>query len=351
MALSPRAYASGSDTIRIGLVGCGGRGSGAVGDALAANENARLVAMGDVFGDMLHSHLRGLKYRFQAQPERVDVKPEHMYVGFDAYQKVLASPIDVVILATPPGFRPIHFEAAVKAGKNIFRRSRWGSTARASRVLAANEHAKAKNLKVGVGLQRHHEPKYIETIDRIKSGAIGDVLAMRVYWNDWEFGSRGWRARRPRPKWSTRCATGITTRGSAETTSSNSTSIISMWATGSRGTIRSAVGASAGGKSSPTNATARSSTTIAWNTNIATERGCTASAGTSRTLGKSVTEHAVGTKGTSEVDEGLIVSGATKWKHKSQRHELPYQFEHADLFAAIRENRPTTRSRTARTAR
>ncbi len=190
LAPSPRAYASGSDMIRIGLVGCGGRGSGAAHQALSTKGNVKLVAMADAFEDQLQSSLRNLKRQFGSQPERVAVDPDHQFVGFDAYEKLLASPVDLVILATPPGFRPIHFEAAVKAGKNIFTEKPLGVDGPGiRRVLAANEHAKAKNLKVGVGLQRHHQTAYLEAIDRIKSGAIGDVLAMRVYWNDggvWE---------------------------------------------------------------------------------------------------------------------------------------------------------------------
>lgn len=341
MALSPRAYASGSDTIRIGLVGCGGRGSGAVENALAANENARLVAMGDVFGDMLHSHLRGLKYRFQAQPERVDVKPEHMYVGFDAYQKVLGSPIDVVILATPPGFRPIHFEAAVKAGKNIFTEKPLGVDGPGiRRVLAANEHAKAKNLKVGVGLQRHHEPKYIETIDRIKSGAIGDVLATRVYWNDWGV----WEPRLAREKAKTEMEyqmrnwyyyTWLSGDHIVEQHIHNLD--VGNWIKGDHPVRCWGIG----GRQVLTDKRYgeifdHHCVEYEYRDGTRMYSQCRHQPNT----WKSVTEHAVGTKGTSEVDEGLIVSGATKWKHKSQRHELPYQFEHADLFAAIRENRP-----------
>src|ERR1700722_9271141 len=185
-AFSPRVYAAGSDRIRIGLVGGGGRGSGAAHQALSTKGNVQLVAMADAFEDQLQSSLRSLQRHFESQPERVAVEPDHQFTGFDAYEKLLASPVDLVILATPPGFRPIHFEAAVKAGKNIFTEKPLavdGPGVR--RVLAANEHAKAKNLKVGVGLQRHHQAPYIETIDRLKSGAIGDIGAMRIYWNDW----------------------------------------------------------------------------------------------------------------------------------------------------------------------
>src|SRR5207302_10375535 len=113
--------------------------------------------------------------------ERIDVPPDRQFVGFDAYQKVLAAGIDLVILATPPGFRPIHFEAAVNAGKHVFMEKPVAVDPPGVRqVLAAVTEAKKKNLGVGVGLQRHHEAKYIETIKRLKDGAIGDIQTARA---------------------------------------------------------------------------------------------------------------------------------------------------------------------------
>ena len=114
---------------------------------------------------------------------------DRRFVGFDAYQKALIAGPDLVILATPPGFRPIHFEAAVEAGKHVFMEKPVATDAPGvRRVLAAAEEAKKKNLAVGVGLQRHHEAMYLETIKRLQDGAIGDIVAMRVYWN----GSTPW---------------------------------------------------------------------------------------------------------------------------------------------------------------
>ena len=115
--------------------------------------------------------------------DRVDVPEENKFVGFDAYQHAIAM-ADVVILATPPGFRPPHFEEAVRQGKHIFMEKPVAVDAPGVRkVLAAAEQAKAKNLKVAVGLQRHHQAGYLETIQRLHDGAIGDVVAMRCYWN------------------------------------------------------------------------------------------------------------------------------------------------------------------------
>ena len=156
---------------------------------------------------------------------------KHQFVGFDAYKKAIAL-ADVVILATPPGFRPIHFEEAVRQGKHVFMEKPVAIDAPGvRRVLAAAEEAKKKNLKVGVGLQRHHQLGYLETIKRLHDGAIGDIVAMRCYWN----GNGVWvrtraertKSRAQAPKWNTRCAIGITSTGFAATTSTSSTSTIS----------------------------------------------------------------------------------------------------------------------------
>jgi myo-inositol 2-dehydrogenase / D-chiro-inositol 1-dehydrogenase len=175
------AHAQGSDTIKIALVGCGGRGSGAAAQALSTQGNVKLIAMADAFRDRLDGSLKEISKQHE---DKVDVPEEHKFIGFDAYKDAIKL-ADVVILATPPGFRPIHFEEAVKQGKNIFMEKPVavdGPGVR--RVLAAAEEAKKKNLKVGVGLQRHHQIGYLETMKRLHDGAIGDIVAMRAYWND-----------------------------------------------------------------------------------------------------------------------------------------------------------------------
>lgn len=184
LALQNGAFASGDDTIKVGLVGCGGRGTGAASQALSTNGNVKLMAVGDAFEDRAKGAINNLKQQLGEKGDRVAVQDDKIFTGFDAYQKVIDSGCDLVILATPPGFRPIHFEYAVKAGRNIFMEKPVAVDAPGVRqVLEANKIAKEKKLKVGVGLQRHHEARYIETIKRIHDGEIGKVLALRVYWN------------------------------------------------------------------------------------------------------------------------------------------------------------------------
>jgi predicted dehydrogenase len=182
----PAVYAAGSAEIKVGLIGCGGRGTGAAGQNLSTQGPVKLVAVADAFEDKCQQTIKSLK---GAHGERVDVKKENVYVGFDAYKGLIDSGIDLVVIATSPGFRPIHFEYAVQKGLNVFMEKPVGTDAPGiRRLLAANEEAKKKDLKVSVGLQRHHQAKYIETMKRLHDGAIGgvdngEIDLIRVYWN------------------------------------------------------------------------------------------------------------------------------------------------------------------------
>lgn len=182
------AFAQASSELKLALIGCGGRGSGAAAQALSVPGN-KLVAMADAFGDRLEGSLKNLKAQ---HGDKVDVPADRQFTGLEAYKQAIAL-ADVVILATPPGFRPMQFEEAVRQGKHIFMEKPVAVDGPGLRtVLAAAEEAKKKNLKVGVGLQRHHQKGYIETIKRIHDGAIGDVTGLRVYWN----GNTPWLRRR-----------------------------------------------------------------------------------------------------------------------------------------------------------
>jgi predicted dehydrogenase len=175
------AHPDGDDCIRLGLVGCGGRGTGAAAQAMNTHGPTRLVAVADVFTDNVRTAVEMLASNY---PDKMDVPLERQFVGFDAYQKVLDCDIDLVILATPPGFRPQHFEAAVNAKKHVFMEKPVAvDSPGVRRVLAATRQARENNLAVAVGLQRRHEPRYQETIKRLRDGAIGDLILARAYWN------------------------------------------------------------------------------------------------------------------------------------------------------------------------
>jgi myo-inositol 2-dehydrogenase / D-chiro-inositol 1-dehydrogenase len=180
------AFYEGSTQIKVALIGCGGRGTGAAFQALSVKENVVLVAMADAFQDRIDSCYTSLMDDKNPKiKSKVKVSLENKFVGFDGYKKAIAL-ADVVILTTPPGFRPIHFEEAVAQGKHIFMEKPVATDAPGIRkVLKAAEEAKKKNLKIVVGLQRHYQTSYLETYKRvIDQKVIGDIVSARCYWNN-----------------------------------------------------------------------------------------------------------------------------------------------------------------------
>ncbi len=221
---------AGSEKLRAGLVGCGGRGTGAAADLLSADPRVELVAMGDIFDDKLQASLAKLrdpKFLAEASPKnaaaftgqplaelvesirkRVTVDPEHCFVGFDAYRKVIASELDVVLLCTPPGHRPAQFEAAVNGGKHIFTEKPIATDAVGTRrFLASVQKAREMKLTVVAGTNRRSDKAYVETVAKIGDGAIGEVTALSASylsgpvlhvdhrdpaWGDMEWQHRNW---------------------------------------------------------------------------------------------------------------------------------------------------------------
>ena len=199
-------HAKDSDTLRIGLIGCGGRGTGAAVQALKADSNVKLVAMGDAFDDRLQSSLASLK-KNEKVGAKVDVPATNCFIGFDAYEKVIASGVDVVLLCTPPHFRPLHLKAAVAAGKHVFAEKPIATDAVGVRsVLATCEAAKKKNLSIVSGLCLRYDTSFRETIKRIHDGAVGEILLLQANdlrgpnwgkarekeWTDMQYQMRNW---------------------------------------------------------------------------------------------------------------------------------------------------------------
>ena len=175
----PHVHAAGSDVLRVGLIGCGGRGTGAASQALRADPAVKLVAMGDAFEDRLGQSLDTLS-KDKEIAAKIDVPLERRFVGFDAYKQVIAS-VDVVLLCTPPHFRPIHLRAAVEAGKHVFAEKPVAVDAPGVRsVMATCELAKAKSLSVVSGLGMRYDEGLRETVQRIRDGAVGDVLVLQA---------------------------------------------------------------------------------------------------------------------------------------------------------------------------
>lgn len=168
--------------LKLALVGCGGRGSGAANQALQADENVELVAMADVFEDRLNSSYQSLSERYK-DSKKVNVKEEHKFFGFDAYKKAIDM-ADVVILATPPGFRPYHFAYAIENGKHVFMEKPVATDVPGVRkVLEMAKVAKEKKLNVVVGLQRRYQENYLQTLASIHNDSIGKIVSGQVYWN------------------------------------------------------------------------------------------------------------------------------------------------------------------------
>jgi len=191
LALSSNVHAAGSDIIKVGVIGCGGRGSGATDNVLNSAKGVSIVAIGDVFQDRMEG-LRNHLLNSSAKNEKikglgntVDLPQERCFVGLDAYEKVINAPgVNYIILATPPGFRPIHIQAAVAAGKNIFTEKPVAVDGPGIRkVMQAYEDAQKKGLYIVAGTQRRHQTGYLETIKQLHGGAIGDIVGGRCHWN------------------------------------------------------------------------------------------------------------------------------------------------------------------------
>lgn len=200
----PAVHAAGSDTLKIGLIGCGGRGSGATDNALKADPNVKLVAMADVFSDRLEASADRLK---KLHPDKFAVNDEQRFVGFDAYQQLLACDVDVVILATPPHFRPEHLAATVAAGKHAFVEKPVAVDATGARhVLETCREAGTRGLSIVSGLMLRYSLAMQETMQQIHDGAIGKIITMQANyninglwnherqpgWSDMEYQMRNW---------------------------------------------------------------------------------------------------------------------------------------------------------------
>jgi len=193
-AIATRAYAAEDNTINIALIGCGGRGTGAATNALSTQGPTRLMAMADVFDHRLESSLKNLSSRYA---DKVDVPPERQFLGMDAYRKAIDAVGDggLVLLTTPPTFRPIHLEHAVEKGRHVFMEKSFAVDAPGiRRVLKAGEAARKKNLKIAGGLMSRHYKPLEHAVEQIHQGAIGDVITCWAYR---EHGPVGFRPRRP----------------------------------------------------------------------------------------------------------------------------------------------------------
>jgi len=346
-ALAPERFAhaaSGTDELKIALIGAGGRGSGAANQALStyALGPVKLVAVADVHEDRMKSALSNLEKTHGA---RVDVPAERQFLGFDSFKKAIET-CDVAILSTPPGFRPMMFEEAVRQGKHVFMEKPVASDAAGVRqVLAAAAEAKKKGLKVGVGLQRHHQAGYIETVKRIHDGAIGDIVSASCYWN----GNRPWQKKRAdlEKQYGRKLTemeyqlrnwyyfTWICGDHIAEQHIHN-IDVINWVKKGPPVKARAM-----GGREISNGGADDGEIFDHFAVEFDYEDGSTCYSYCRHQPGcwNSVSERVVGTKGKADVG-GNKIFGAEQWRFKPDgAPKDPYQQEHDDLFAAIRENK------------
>jgi predicted dehydrogenase len=328
------AHAVGDDLLKIALIGCGGRGSGAASQALSTKGKIKLIAMADAFRDRLDSSHHELT---KAAGDKVDVPEENKFIGFDAYKKAIAL-ADVVILATPPGFRPIHFEEAVRQGKHIFMEKPVAiDGAGVRQVLEAAKESKKKNLKVGVGLQRHHQIGYIETIKRLHDGAIGDIEAARCYWNDNGVWVKLRQPQQTEMEYQMRNWYYFVWIGGDHIVEQHIHNLdVINW-------VKNGYPVRCHGIGGRQVRTGKEYGEIFDHHAVEFEyedgSRCFSQCQHTHGCWHSVSEHVIGTKGLSDVSS-FSITGPNAWKWGQKQNPNPYQVEHDDLFDAIRNDKP-----------
>jgi len=343
------ASGRGAATIRVGLIGCGGRGTDAAKNCLTSSDGVELVAMGDLFPDHLatcRERLARMATEDTSLKAKIKVDDRHAFTGFDAYQKVLESKIDLVLLATPPAFRARHLAAAIEAGKHVFMEKPVAVDSTGIRaVMASADLAAQKGLAIVAGTQRRHDAGYRAAIQRIHDGAIGDLVGGQVYWN---MGGLWMHPREPAwsdVEWQIRNWLYFTWLSGDHIVEQHVHNIdVANWVFGAHPV--KAVGV--GGRQSRTDP--------AYGhifDHFAVEFEYPVGGGTVRVqsmcrqmkgCASRVAERFVGTRGTS--DAHAVIEGAAPWSWDRQTPKTdPYVQEHADLIASIRAGQPLNEGR------
>lgn len=333
-----------ADPIRVGLVGCGGRGTGAARDCLRAADDVVLVAMGDLFPDRLE---RGKSNLDRVASEDADfarkfkVSPETSFSGFDAYERVLSAGIDLVILATPPGFRPGHLAAAVAARKHVFMEKPVAvDPAGVRSVIASADAARAAGLAIVAGTQRRHDPGYVATVQRIHDGAIGDIVSGQVYWNQGGLWKADRQASWSDTEWQIRNWLYFAWLSGDHIVEQHIHNLdVANWVLGAHPV--KAVGV--GGRQWRTQSEYghiydHFAIDFEYPNGAHVMSMCRQIDGTANHVG----EHFVGTRGAS--DPGTTITGPQAWTYEGERRN-PYVQEHVDLIASIRAGTPLNEGR------
>ena len=339
--LAPSIYAAGSDAIKVGLVGCGGRGSGAAAQALSADKGAVLTAVGDAFADRMESTLKGLQTRFA---EKVEVPAGNKFVGFDAYKQVIASGVDVVILATPPGFRPVQLRACVEAGKHVFTEKPMAVDAPGYRsILETVEMAKQKNLGMVAGFCYRYNNGERAFFKKLQEGAIGQVLVGHSTYNTAELWMKprqpGWSDM----EWQLRNWLYFTWLSGDHLVEQAVHSVDKMvWGFGDRSPVRCVAHGGRQVRTDPAYGHIFDHFSIVydWADGARSFLYCRQQAGTA----SDVSDLFVGDKGRGNIvafrsQEIFNHAGQPTWKYDGPKNDM-YQQEHNELFASIRAGKP-----------
>jgi len=343
LAAAPRVHAGGTDVLRVGLVGCGGRGTGAAAQALNADANVQLVAMADAFADRLGQSLERLK-NDEKIVAKIDVAPERRFTGFDAYKRVIES-VDVVLLCTPPHFRPMHLKAAIDAGKHVFAEKPVAVDAPGVRsVIETCERAKTKGLSVVSGLCLRYDNSFRATVGKIHDGAIGDVHTVQA--NDYR-GSIWVKPRQPNwtdMEWQMRNWYYFTWLcGDFNVEQHVHFLDVCSWIMKGEYPVKAVGNGGRQQRTGPEYGHIYDHFSITYEyangaklfSNCRQQTGCD----------NDMSAHAAGTKGMSHLAErrgGMrIEAGGTSWRYEPQPGDRGlYQIEHDELFASIRQGRP-----------
>ena len=341
LSIPSQVHAAGSDLLKIGLIGCGGRGSGAAAQALRADSQVKLTAMGDAFDDRLQLSLSSLSQQ-EDIAKKIDVPQERQFTGFDAYKRVIEQ-VDVVLLATPPHFRPMHLRAAVDAGKHVFAEKPVAVDAPGVRsVLETCELAKKKNLSVVSGLCLRYSYAFQAMIKQIHDGAIGDIVAIQANdlrgpiwvkerqpdWTDMHWQMRNW-------YYFTWLSGDFNVEQHVHYLD------ICAWIMGGKYPAR-AVGL--GGRQVRTgpeygNIYDHHSVVYEYDSGAKIYSQCRQQAGCKGDMSC----WAMGTQGTAELTERgkrpMVITGKNPWAYEGEKNDI-YQTEHDELFASIRTGKP-----------
>ncbi len=334
----PAVHAAGSDVIKLGLVGCGGRGTGAATQALNADKNTKIVALADMFKDRVEACRQELGREGLA--DRVAVNDQNCFVGFDAYKQLIDSGVDVVLLATPPHFRPAHLKYAIEKGKHVFAEKPVAVDAPGVRsVFATCEEAKKKNLAIVSGLCWRYDAPKREVMKRVHDGTLGDIQALQCTYNTGLLWSKDRQQDWSDMQWQLRNWLYFTWLSGDFNVEQHIHSLDKMlWAMKDQPPVRAT---GTGGRQQRTDPKYghiydHFNVVYEWENGVK----CFANCRQQGNCAGDVSDHIFGTKGVCDVMKGTI-TGANPWRYpKDAKRDNMYQVEHEELFASIRAGKP-----------